>query len=100
MNAVRLNVEDAAPAIARAATGLPGKESDRIGLVKQTQLPLRVVAGGRVKKHPTAQQGPMEIGHQGTDIARPITLAVSAGAQLFQKPAVSRREGVPIGLIH
>ena len=51
MNALRLDVENPAPAVGRQAAGLLDQKRDRIGFVEEPQFSAGMIGGRRIKKN-------------------------------------------------
>ena len=75
-------------AVGRHAAGLLGQKRDRVGLVHQPQLALRVRLGRRIEEDAALEQRAMEVGDQRADVARRIRPARRAGAQVRQVAAI------------
>src|SRR5262249_49185239 len=94
------DVQDVLLAIAGPATGLLGQKRDRVRLVEEAQLPLRVRGRRRVQENASLEQGPVKVGDQRTDVARGVSAAGAAGAKVGEEPAVRLRKTVAIRFIH
>ena len=103
MERLGLHVQDRPVAGLRAPARLLHDEGHRVGLVHQAQLAVRVAGVGRVDVDAPLHQVAVEVGHEGTDVARRVGARGRIVGRLLLHPLdvllEARLPGVVVALV-